>query len=107
MNYQNVKDTLVENFNAEVSTDVDIDINVNVLSGDTGKFSVSVHDNKCDIQQGQLEKADITVGFTDEKTMIEMFTQGANPMSLVMGGRMTINGDLKKGKQIKGLFVKT
>jgi hypothetical protein len=37
--------------------------------------------------------------------MIEMFTQGANPMGLVMGGKMTFNGDMAKGKSIKGLFV--
>ena len=106
MNYQNVKDTLTENFNVEISEGVDIDINVNVLSGDGGKFLVSVHNSKCDIQPGLSDKADLTVGFIDETTMLEMFTQGANPMSLVMSGRMTINGDLKKGKQIKGLFVK-
>jgi len=34
-----------------------------------------------------------------------MFLEGGNPISLVMGGRMTFNGDMAKGKELKGLFV--
>jgi hypothetical protein len=37
--------------------------------------------------------------------MIEMFTKGADPVKLVMGGKMTFNGDMSKGKSMKGLFV--
>jgi len=108
MNFENVKDKLSDGFDSElaVNNNIDIDINVTVLSGSQGKFSVSVHSGECNIMDRHLDKSDITVGFTDENTMIEMFTKGANPMSLVMGGRMTINGDLKKGKEIKGLFMK-
>lgn len=105
MNFSKVKQTLEENFNKEKSSEVNIDINVTVLSGDKGKFSVAVHEGVCSITDTHLDKADITVGFINEETMIEMFVQGANPMSLVMGGKMTVNGDLKKGKEIKGLFV--
>lgn len=106
MNFQDTKDTLLENFNAELASAVDIDINVIVLSGDSGKFSVSVHSGACEIIPEHLDKPDITVGFVDDTTMIEMFTQGANPMTLVMSGKMTINGNLKKGKEIKGLFLR-
>jgi alkyl sulfatase BDS1-like metallo-beta-lactamase superfamily hydrolase len=105
MNFNNVKQTLEESFNKEKSADVDIDINVTVLSGEHGKFSVAIHNGDCSITNSHLDKADITVGFINEETMLEMFIQGANPMSLVMGGKMTVNGDLKKGKEIKGLFV--
>jgi hypothetical protein len=106
MNFENVATTLQENFNPEIAADINIDINVTVLGASDGKFSVSVHTGACEIKQGHLEKSDIIVGFTDDKTMLEMFTQGVNPMGLVMGGKMTINGDLKKGREIKGLFVK-
>ena len=53
-----------------------------------------------------LSKADITVGFVDKDTMIDMFTKGVNPTSLVMSGKMTFNGDMSKGRSIKGLFMK-
>lgn len=106
MNFENVKTTLQESFNSELAADINIDINVTVLGSSNGKFSVGVHAGACEIKEGHLDKSDITVGFTDDNTMLEMFTQGANPMGLVMSGRMTINGDLKKGREIKGLFVK-
>jgi hypothetical protein len=106
MSFENTKTTLLESFNPELAADINIDINVTVLGSSDGKFSVSVHAGECEINVGHLDKSDITVGFTDDNTMLEMFTQGANPMGLVMGGKMTINGDLKKGREIKGLFVK-
>ena len=34
-----------------------------------------------------------------------MFTKGKDPVKLVMGGKMTFNGDMSKGKGMKGLFV--
>ena len=37
--------------------------------------------------------------------MIDMFTKGVNPTSLVMKGKMTFNGDMSKGKSLKGLFI--
>jgi len=106
MNYNTVKETLEQNFNAVKAADVNIDINVTVLGESEGEFSVSVHNGKCAIDNTHADKVDITVGFIDTDTMIAMFTEGANPMSLVMGGKMTVNGDLKKGREIKGLFMK-
>jgi len=106
LDYIKIKNELEINFNKEKSKDVDIDINVNVISESNGKFSVSVKDEQCVVEQGNLDKADITVGFVNKETMIDMFTKGANPMSLVMSGKMTFNGDMNKGKSIKGLFVR-
>ncbi len=88
------------------SEGVDIDINVNVINEDNGKFNVQVHDSSVTLEEGNLDNADITVGFVNKDVMIDMFTKGANPMSLVLKGQMTFNGDMGKGKSIKGLFVK-
>ena len=96
----------MNHFNSELAATVNIDINVTVLSGEPGSFSVAVHSGVCEIVAEHVPKSDITVGFLDAETMIDMFTKGASPMSLVMSGKMTINGNLQKGKEIKGLFVK-
>ena len=106
LDFIKVKDELEINFNKEKSKDVDIDINVNVISESNGKFHVSVKDEQCVVAQGNLDSADITVGFVNKDVMIDMFTKGANPMSLVMSGKMTFNGDMNKGKSIQGLFVR-
>ena len=106
LDINSIRNTLTTNLNEEKSQGVDIDINVNVINEDNGKFNVQVHDNAVTVNDGNLDKADITVGFVNKDVMIDMFTQGANPMSLVLKGQMTFNGDMSKGKSIKGLFVK-
>ena len=106
LDINSIRNTLTTNLNVEKSQGVDIDINVNVINEDNGKFNVQVHDNAVTVNDGNLDKADITVGFVNKDVMIDMFTQGANPMSLVLKGQMTFNGDMGKGKSIKGLFVK-
>ena len=106
LDINSIRNTLTTNLNEEKSQGVDIDINVNVINEDNGKFNVQVHDNAVTVNDGNLDKADITVGFVNKDVMIDMFTQGANPMSLALKGQMTFNGDMGKGKSIKGLFVK-
>ena len=106
LDFVKIKTNLEDSFNKEKSTGVDIDINVTVLNEDDGKFSVSVFDKKCFVNSQHLPKADITVGFVNKDTMIDMFTKGVNPTSLVMSGKMTFNGDMAKGRSIKGLFMK-
>jgi putative sterol carrier protein len=105
LDFIKVKTDLEESFNTEKSVGVAIDINVTVVSEDDGKFSVSVFEEKCFVNNQHLPDADITVGFVDKDTMIEMFTKGKDPVKLVMGGKMTFNGDMGKGKALKGLFV--
>lgn len=105
LDFVKIKTDLEDSFNREKSTGVDIDINVTVLSESDGKFSVSVFEEKCYVNNQHLPKADITVGFVNKDTMIDMFTGGADPMKLVMGGQMTFNGDMGKGKSLKGLFI--
>ena len=99
LDYDKIKTQLEENFQVQKADGIDIDINTN------GKFSVSIHDKECSIAHKQLDKSDITVGFVNEDTLLEMFLAGGNPISLVMGGKMTFNGDMAKGKELKGLFV--
>ena len=105
LDFVKIKTNLEDSFNKDKSTGVDIDINVTVLNEDDGKFSVSVFEEKCYVNNQHLPKADITVGFVNKDTMIDMFTGGADPMKLVMGGQMTFNGDMGKGKSLKGLFI--
>ena len=105
LDYGTIKQDLENKFQVDKSEGIDIDINVNVISETNGKFSISVHDKKCILCDEHLDKADITVGFVNKDTMIEMFTKGADPMRLVMGGKMTFNGNMAKGKSLKGLFV--
>jgi hypothetical protein len=99
LDIDSIRNTLTTNLNEDKSKDVDVDINVNVLGVSNGKFNVQVHNSTVDT-------ADITVGFANKNVMIDMFVNGANPMGLVMGGQMTFNGDMAKGKSLKGLFVK-
>jgi putative sterol carrier protein len=106
LDFIKIKNDLEDNFQRDKSEDLDIDINVNVISESNGKFSVSIHNKRCIISNENLPKADITVGFVNKDVMIDMFVNGANPMALVMGGQMTFNGDMAKGKSLKGLFVK-
>jgi len=106
LDFVKIKADLENSFNIERAKGVDIEINVNVISETNGKFSVSVSEGKCIITNENLSKADITVGFVDKDTMIEMFTKGKDPVKLVMGGKMTFNGDMSKGKALKGLFAK-
>jgi len=105
LDYDKIKTTLEDNFQVEKADGIDIDINVNVINETNGKFSVSIHSNRCIITDEHLDKSDITVGFVNTDTLTEMFLEGGNPISLVMGGRMTFNGDMAKGKELKGLFV--
>jgi|MEHZ01.5.fsa_nt_MEHZ011433513.1_2 putative sterol carrier protein len=105
LDYDKIKTQLEENFQVQKADGIDIDININVISETNGKFSVSIHDKECSIAHKQLDKSDITVGFVNEDTLLEMFLAGGNPISLVMGGKMTFNGDMAKGKELKGLFV--
>jgi len=106
LDIDSIRNTLTTNLNEVKSEGIDIDINVNVISEDNGKFNVQVHDSSVTLEEGNLDNADITVGFVNKDVMIDMFTKGANPMSLVLKGQMTFNGDMGKGKSIKGLFVK-
>ena len=106
LDFVKIKTDLEDSFNREKSIGVDIDINVTVLSENDGKFSVSVFDERCYVNNQHLPHADITVGFLNKDTMIDMFTKGMNPASLVMSGKMTFNGDMSKGRSIKGLFMK-
>ena len=106
MIFSKTKNILEDHFNVDKAQSTDIDINVTVLGEDNGEFSVSVHQGTCVIEDKHLDNPNITVGFIDVDTMIDMFTKGANPMTLVMGGKMTVNGDFKKGREIKGLFIK-
>lgn len=105
LDFVKIKTDLETSFNKDKSKGIDIDININVINEDNGKFSVSVFEEKCFVNNQHLPKADITVGFVDKDTMIEMFTKGADPIKLVMGGQMTFNGDMSKGKSLKGLFI--
>jgi putative sterol carrier protein len=105
LDFIKIKNDLEGNFQKNKAEEVDIDINVNVISETNGKFSVSVHDKKCIVTNESLPKADITVGFVNKDVMIDMFTKGADPMRLVMGGQMTFNGNMAKGKSLKGLFI--
>lgn len=106
LDFIKIKNDLEDNFQRDKSEGIDIDINVNVISESNGKFSVSIHNKRCIISNENLPKSDITVGFVNQETMTEMFLEGGNPISLVMGGRMTFNGDMAKGKELKGLFVR-
>ena len=63
-------------------------------------------DNAVTVNDGNLDKADDPVGFVNKDVMIDMFIQGGKSYSLVLKGQMTFNGDMGKGKSIKGLFVK-
>lgn len=105
LDFIKIKNDLEGNFQKNKAEEVDIDINVNVISETNGKFSVSVHNKKCIVTNESLPKADITVGFVNKDVMIDMFTKGADPMRLVMGGQMTFNGNMAKGKSLKGLFI--
>tara|TARA_B100000614_G_C14134023_1_gene321304 strand:+ start:158 stop:487 length:330 start_codon:yes stop_codon:yes gene_type:complete len=105
LDFEKIKTDLESNFNREKAEGVDVSINVNVINEENGKFSVSVLDNKCTVYDDNLSRADITVGFVDKDTMIDMFTKGVNPASLVLKGKMTFNGDMAKGKSLKGLFI--
>ena len=105
LDFVKIKTDLETSFNTDDAKDIDIDINVNVLSESNGKFSISVHSKKCIVTNENLDKADITVGFVNTDVMIDMFTKGADPMKLVMGGQMTFAGDISKGKSLKGLFI--
>ena len=105
LDYGKIKQDLEGSFQRDKSEGIDIDINVNVINEANGKFSIRVHDKKCILSDEHLDKADITVGFVNKDIMIEMFTKGADPIKLVMGGKMTFNGDMSKGKSMKGLFV--
>ncbi len=105
LDFEKIKHYFERNFQKEKAQDVDIDINVNVLSESNGKFSVSVHKQQCIITNENLSKADITVGFVNKDVMIDMFTKGVDPVKLVMGGKMTFNGNMAKGKSLKGLFI--
>ena len=106
LDYNKIKTQLEENFQVQKADGIDIDININVISETNGKFSVSIHDKEFSIAHKQLDKSDITVGFVNVDTLLEMFLAGGNPISLVMGGKMTFNGDMAKGKELKGLFVR-
>ena len=106
LDFVKIKTDLESSFNSDMADGVDVSINVNVINEENGKFSVSVLDNKCTVYDDNLTKADITVGFVDKDTMIDMFTKGVKPTSLVMSGKMTFNGDMGKGRSIKGLFMK-
>lgn len=105
MNFEQFRNTLLESFNVDKSTGVDVKINVNLLGDKDGKFSLIIQNNECIIEKTTIDKPDITVGFIDEDTMAEMFLKGANPVSLVMSGKMSFSGDTAKGKKLKGLFV--
>tara|TARA_Y100000385_G_scaffold278950_1_gene327945 strand:- start:2082 stop:2405 length:324 start_codon:yes stop_codon:yes gene_type:complete len=106
LDIDSIRNSLTTNLNEDKSKDVDVDINVNVLGVSNGKFNVQVHNSTVALEEGYLDTADITVGFANKDVMIDMFINGANPMGLVMGGQMTFNGDMAKGKSLKGLFVK-
>tara|TARA_B100001057_G_scaffold112799_1_gene110987 strand:- start:608 stop:937 length:330 start_codon:yes stop_codon:yes gene_type:complete len=105
LDFVEIKTKLDNGFNREKSRGIDIDINVNVINETNGKFSVSVFDEKCFVNNQHLPKADITVGFVNKDTMLDMFTKGADPVKLVIGGQMTFNGDMSAGKSLKGLFI--
>ena len=106
LDFIKIKNDLESSFNRKNSEGVDVDINISVINEDNGKFSVSVFDERCYVNNQHLPHADITVGFLNKDTMIDMFTKGMNPASLVMSGKMTFNGDMSKGRSIKGLFMK-
>ena len=106
MNLTEFEQTLKQNLNIEKAKDVNVKINVTVLNGSSGKFNVTVENNDVNVGEGKLDDAHITVGFTTEESLNKMFLEGANPVSLVMSGKMTFNGDMNKGKSLKGLFIK-
>jgi len=106
MNLTEFEQTLKQNLNIEKAKDVNVKINVTVLNGSSGKFNVTVENNDVNVREGKLDDAHITVGFTTEESLNKMFLEGANPVSLVMSGKMTFNGDMNKGKSLKGLFIK-
>lgn len=106
LDFIKIKNDLESSFNRKKSEGVDVDININVINEDNGKFSVSVFNERCFVNNQHLPNADITVGFLDKDTMIDMFTKGSNPTALVLSGKMTFNGDMSKGRSIKGLFMK-
>ena len=46
---------------------------MNVANEDNGKFNVRNHDNAVTVNDGNLDKADIAVGFVNKDVMIDMF----------------------------------
>ena len=66
LDFIKIKNDLESSFNSENSEGVDVDINISVINEDNGKFSVSVFDERCYVNNQHLPHADITVGFLCE-----------------------------------------
>ena len=105
LDFTKIKTSLESSFNKDKSSGINVSINVNVVNEDIGKFSVNVFDEQCKVESQLLPEADITLGFVNKDAMIDMFNNGADPVKMVMGGQMTFNGDMAKGKSMKGLFI--
>ena len=105
LDFTKIKTSLESSFNKDKSSGIKVSINVNVVNEDNGKFSVNVFDEQCKVESQLLPEADITLGFVNKDAMIDMFNNGADPVKMVMGGQMTFNGDMAKGKSMKGLFI--
>ncbi len=70
LDFIKIKNDLESSFNRKNSEGVDVDINISVINEDSGKFSVSVFDERCYVNNQHLPHADITVGFLNKDTMI-------------------------------------
>ena len=75
LDFIKIKNDLQDSFNREKSKGVDIDIQDNVINEDNGKFSLVFLMKMSVTQSAFTQKADITVGFVNKDTMIDMFTQ--------------------------------
>ena len=92
-----------EYFNPQAAEGVDGVVQLNLTGDDGGQYVLTIRDQELDVQEGTHEDPTVTIKTTAER-WLKINRGEANPMSLMMTGRLSIDGSLSMATKFQSLF---
>ena len=74
-----------------------------VLGEEGGSWVCTIRDQKCSVEQGTAEDANLTVT-AEASNYIDMITGSLNPMTAIATKKVVLKGDLNLAMKYMGLF---
>ena len=90
-------------FKPEKAEDIDATIQLSITGEGGGEHTLVIHDQTLTISDGQAENPDLTVT-CDFDNWLKMNLGEANPMVLMMSGKMKVKGSVPMAMKFQQLF---
>lgn len=96
-------DLYPEYFNAAAAEGVDGVVQLDLSGEGGGQYVLTIRDQELDVAEGTHEDPTVTIKTTAER-WLQVNRGEANPMTLMMTGRLSIDGSLSMATKFQSLF---